>query len=225
METVRRTRSCNRHRSAPKASTARGSKQICIPMMREQYDEIWDDAKQVRAYLEKILAESPELFPEAISDGYRLTGRLPESKKIAGIRRRQVRINEQVYSLRPSFVFSYMSGTVEALAHPLLLLSLGVPCWVVTTVLGRNDMFWNRHLERLGRNSLVGTTVPISSRLPVHLLADEHHADWCAQKGYVAFTAGAGCILGIALSSSADETHLMEAYGVFANEAKALDPA
>lgn len=225
METVRRTRSCNRHRSAPKASTARGSKQICIPMMREQYDEIWDDAKQVRAYLEKILAESPELFPEAISDGYRLTGRLPESKKMAGIRLRQVRINEQVYSLRPSFVFSYMSGTVEELEHPLLLLSLGVPCWVVTTVLGRNDMFWNRHLERLGRNSLVGTTVPISSRLPVHLLADEHHADWCAQKGYVAFTAGAGCILGMALSSSADETHLMEAYGVFANEAKALDPA
>ncbi|MGF1523048.1 MAG: hypothetical protein ACFBSF_12095 [Leptolyngbyaceae cyanobacterium] len=155
MATIRQTRSCQRHRSAPKASTARGSKQICLPMSREQYDAIWADAQQVRTFVEKVWAESPELFPGAIANGYRLTGRLPESKKLPGIRLRQVRIQEQVYSLRPSFVLSYMSGTVEALEHPLLLLSLGVPCWVVTTVFGGNDMFWHRHLERLGRNRLV----------------------------------------------------------------------
>jgi hypothetical protein len=86
---------------------------------------------------------------------------------------------------------SYMSGTVEDLEDPLLLLSLGVPCWVVTHVWGRNDMFWQRHLERLGRNSLLGTTVPIAARLPLHLVADEHHADWCGQKGYIALSAGA----------------------------------
>jgi len=85
-------------------------------------------------------------------------------------------------------------------------------------------MFWQRHLERLGRNSLLGTTVPIAARLPLHLVADEHHADWCGQKGYIALSAGAGCILGVALSSAADETHLQEAYGVFAQEARALDP-
>jgi hypothetical protein len=66
--------------------------------------------------------------------------------------------------------------------------------------------------------------VPIAARLPIHLAADEHHADWCGEKGYAAFTAGAGCILGVALSSSADEAHLQEAYGVFAQEAQALDP-
>jgi hypothetical protein len=55
-------------------------------------------------------------------------------------------------------------------------------------------------------------------------VADEHHADWCGQKGYIALSAGAGCILGVALSSAADETHLQEAYGVFALEARALDP-
>jgi hypothetical protein len=224
MDKKGQTRLCNRNRSDPASFTPRGSKQICIPMLQEQYNEIWHDAEQVRNVMDKLIEESPELFPSSISAGYRLTGRLPESKKLPGIQLRQVRIQEGVYSLRPSFVMSYMSGTVEELEDPLLLLSLGVPCWVVTHIFGHNDMFWQRHLERLGRNSLVGTTVPIAARLPIHLAADEHHADWCGEKGYAAFTAGAGCILGVALSSSADEAHLQEAYGVFAQEAQALDP-
>ena len=51
----------------------------------------------------------------------------------------------------------------------------------------------------------LGTTVRDPNRLPEHLAADEHHADWCGEKGYVAFTAGEGCILGLALTPSADE--------------------
>lgn len=224
MDTIARTRSCNRHRSAIAARPAGGSKQICIPMSRGLYEEIWSDAQQVRQRLDELMRTSPELFPAELLAGYRLTGRLPESKKLPGIRLRQIRHEQSVYTLRPSFVMSYMSGTVEALEHPLLLLSIGVPCWVLTVVFGRNDMYWYRHLKRLGRNSLVGTTVTIPSQLPAHLVADEHHADWCGEKGYVAFTAGSGCTLGLALSAAADETHLTEAYGVFAAEAKALDP-
>ena len=224
MDTVERTRSCNRNRSATTARPAGGSKQICIPMSRAMYEEIWSDAQQVRQRLDDLMSASPELFPAELLGGYRLTGRLPESKKLPGVRLRQIRHAQSVYTLRPSFVMSYMSGTVEALEHPLLLLSIGVPCWVLTVVFGRNDMYWYRHLERLGRNSLVGTTVTISSQLPSHLVADEHHADWCGEKGYLAFTAGGGCTLGLALSAAADETHLTEAYGVFAAEAKALDP-
>jgi hypothetical protein len=117
-----------------------------------------------------------------------------------------------------------MTGTVEQLEHPLLLLSLGVPCWVVSEIFGHNDMFWHRHLERLGRNSLVGTTVRDLDKLPQHLVADEHHADWCGQKGYVAFTAGAGCVLGVALTDAADESHLTEAYGKFADESRQVHP-
>ena len=75
-----------------------------------------------------------------------------------------------------------------------------------------------------GRNSLVGTTVRNPERLPQHLVADEHHADWCGEKGFVAFTAGTGCVLGVALSSSADEEHLTEAYGIFAAEARDIHP-
>jgi hypothetical protein len=102
-----RTRSCNRNRSKPTSFTPRGSKQICIPMTRELYDEIWHDAEPVRALLERLIAESPEVFPDGICAGYRLTGRLPESKKLPGIRLRQVRLSGEVYSLRPSFVMSY----------------------------------------------------------------------------------------------------------------------
>jgi len=40
----------------------------------------------------------------------------------------------------------------------------------------------------------VGTTVRDAAQLPEHLVADEHHADWAGQKGYVPTTVGGGCI-------------------------------
>ena len=85
-------------------------------------------------------------------------------------------------------------------------------------------MFWYRLIERLGRNSLVGTTVHDPAQLPTHLAADEHHADWAGQKGYVATTVGEGCILGVGLTASADDAHLEQAYGVFAAEARDVNP-
>src|SRR4051794_31705423 len=85
-------------------------------------------------------------------------------------------------------------------------------------------MYWHRVVERLGRSSLVGTTVRDAARLPVHLAADEHHADWSGQKGYVATTVGGGCLLGVALTAAADDAHLREAYGVFAAEARDVEP-
>jgi hypothetical protein len=85
-------------------------------------------------------------------------------------------------------------------------------------------MYWYRLVERLGRSSLVGTTVRDPARLPMHLAADEHHADWAGRKGYLATTVGGGCILGVALTAAADDDHLRQAYGVFAAEACDLEP-
>ena len=99
-----------------------------------------------------------------------------------GIRLRQIRMECGVYSLRPSFVMSYMSGTVEEIESALFLFSVNNPCWVVTQAYGHDDMFWYRHLEQLGRNSLVGTTVPMAEQVPVNLVADEHHCDWVGEK-------------------------------------------
>jgi hypothetical protein len=39
-------------------------------------------------------------------------------------------------------------------------------------------------------------------------VADEHHADWAGQKGYIPTTVGGGCILGVALTAAADDAHL-----------------
>ena len=117
-----------------------------------------------------------------------------------------------------------MTGTVDELAYPLLLAAHGVPAWLLKIGFGHSEMYWYRLVERLGRSSLVGTTVRDPARLPEHLAADEHHADWAGQKGYVATTVGGGCILGVALTSSADDVHLREAYGVFAAEARDVEP-
>jgi hypothetical protein len=116
-----------------------------------------------------------------------------------------------------------MTGTVDELAYPLLLAAHGVPPWLLKVGFGHSEMYWHRLVERLGRSSLVGATVRDPARLPEHLAADEHHADWAGQKGYVATTVGDGCILGVALAAAADDAHLREAYGVFAAEAHDVD--
>lgn len=215
----------DRKETESRKAASYGSRQICVPMTRQLYDDIWDDAAKVRMLLDRLIEESPELFPAAIADGYALSGKLPESKKMPGIRLRQIRLRKTAFTLRPSFTMPYFSGTSDELQKPLLLLAYGVPCWLVTEVCGRNEMFWYRQLERLGRNSLVGTTVRASSRLPEHLAADEHHAQWVRKKGFVATVAAQGCLLGVALTDEADQTHLQEAYGVFASEAREVAPS
>ncbi len=119
---------------------------------------------------------------------------------------------------------SYMIGTIDKLKHPLLLASFGMPNWVLTEIFGHNAMYWHRVVERIGRTSLVGTTVRDSKRLPDHLAADEHHVDWNGTKGYVATTSAEGCILGIGLTKMADEEHLTAAYGEFAAETREVNP-
>lgn len=226
MDAQKRTRSCNRQRPPRGEGTPGGARQIVISMTRETYESTWNDPRRVRQELEAFGEACPERCPPGFEDGFQLAGFLPESRKMPGIRLRQVILaNGQRYYLRPSFVFSYMTGTVDELEHPLLLLSIGTPCWIVAQIFGHNDMFWQRHLERLGRSSLVGATVSDPARLPPHVAADEHHAKWRREKGYVAVTAGGGCILGAALTEAADEQHLTEAYGVFQAECRQINPA
>jgi hypothetical protein len=221
-----KTRRVNRERDPAPPQPPRGAKQIVIPMTRPQYDEIWHDPRGTRAFVDGWARSAPELFPAGFDRGYRLHGFGRESRKLPGLRlRKVVTADGASYWLRPSFVAGYMTGTVEELAYPLLLAAHGVPAWLLTAGFGHSDMFWYRVVERLGRSSLVGTTVRDPARLPEHLAADEHHADWSGRKGYVAMTVGGGCVLGVAPTAAADEDHLREAYGVFAAEARDVDPA
>jgi hypothetical protein len=226
MDAPKRTRVVNRNRSTDPSQCQRGEKQIVIPMTREQFDEHWHDADQMRTIMDRVMAESPELFPTCLLAGYGFHGFARPSKKLKGMRLRKIRPRggSEAFHLRPSFVMSYMSGTSDELEFPLLLASFGVPNWVLTLGFGHSDMYWHRLVERLGRNSLVGTTVRDPERLPEHLAADEHHVDWNGAKGYVATTAAEGCLLGVGLTKAADDEHLTAAYGDFAAEARDVKP-
>jgi len=225
MDTPRRTRPLKRGKSPASSQVPRGAKQIVIPLTREQYDELWDDAPRVRQLLDALLAEFPEIFPAAMPTGYALHGHGRKSRKLCGVRLRKLKLADgSVYWLRPSFALSYMTGTVEDLAYPLLLAAHGVPAWLLTQGFGRSDMFWQRLLERFGRSSLVGTTVRDPAHLPAHLTADEHHGDWAGAKGFLAVTAAEGCVLGLALTPAADDEHLRAAYADVAREARDVNP-
>jgi hypothetical protein len=130
MDARQRTRTCVRTRAAREKTPPRGAKQICLPMDRQTYERLWPDAAAMRQYLDELLKSCPERFPTGMEHGFQLTGRLPESKKLPGIRLRQLRLTRGgVFTLRPSFVLTYMAGTVEDVEYPLLLLSLGVRCF------------------------------------------------------------------------------------------------
>lgn len=226
MDARPKTRRLNRERKTPSLQPLRGAKQIVVPMTHEQYEELWPHPDRLRTFVDAIALESPELFPADFQQGYAWHGFGRESRKLPGVKlRKMVLVDGSSYWLRPSFVTSYMTGTVDELAYPLLLAAHGVPPWLLTVGFGHNDMYWYRVLEGLGRNSLVGTTIRNAACLPEHLAADEHHVDWAGEKGYIATTVGGGCILGIALTKAADDVHLREAYGQFAAEARDVDPS
>lgn len=223
MDAASRTRRTSRTRTGLKPQSNRGSKQICLPVSPDVYAQSWHDARAVRALIDAKVREEPEVFPVSM-EGYMLTGFLPESIKMPGIRLRQLRLGDETYSLRPSFVLPYMTGDVQQVSLGLQLLMYGVPPWLVAEVCGRNANYWDRHLERIGRNSIVGTTVCNPAQLPRHLVADEHQTCWSGEKAFLAMTVGDGCVFGVDLVPSASDACLRDGYGVFAQEAREVDP-
>lgn len=72
MDAPRRTRQVDRERSDRNWQAQRGARQIVIPMTRDQYDGCWADPRKTREFVDRRLAEHPELFPPGMSDGYAL---------------------------------------------------------------------------------------------------------------------------------------------------------
>ena len=114
----------------------RGAKQIVIPMIRQHYDENWQDAERMRVFVDEWAQLAPELFPEDFDEGYCLHGFGREWRSLPGLLRKIVLADGTPYRLRPSFVTSYMTGTVDQLAYPLLLTAYGVPPWLLTIGFG-----------------------------------------------------------------------------------------
>ena len=230
-DTPQRTRSCQREQPTATTSPSPGSRQICLPLDRATSDRVWEDPQAVRLLVEDLLSRHPELFPKAMTQGFIVGGKLPASRKLAGVSLRRVRVTETVgdghtttqdFFLRPSFVLPDGCGTVEDVEKGMLLLSYAVPDHVVPYCFGRHALFWDRLEQSLGRNRVVGTTVRDPNALPPHRAADEHHAQLCGADASVAMTAGGGCVLGMALSDTASEADLTAASGRFRDEAAAV---
>ncbi len=195
---------------------------ICLPVSEEEYPQVVDSPTECRRFLDDRYANMPELFPEGFEDGYEMKDSYWSRKMQLRLRRIELR-NGVAYTLRPSFVMPYLTGRVEDVEGPLFLRRFGVPYWALTYVFGRDPMYWYRQEIGLGRFSVVGTTVR-RSKLPVHLLADEHHERCEREKRYVATTVGAGCCLGAEVAEAADAPSLSKAYRVFQEEARDVEP-
>ncbi len=215
-----------------KPEDSRRSKRICLPIDSEVYQRMVSDQEAYRAYLDDCIRKHPELFPAAIERGYKLYGFCEESVKMPDVRIRRICLHErdehgkvQVFQVVPSFVLPYLAGTAGEAEKPLFLhYKFGVPFWALSYVFDKDDSYWYRVSQQLGRPSLVGTTVKHADKLPEHLLADEKHTRILRNKAYVACTVAEECVLGTSISLSASEKELTDAYRNFKEEACELDP-
>ena len=222
-------RSCAQKQGEPGKSDAspklpRGAKTICIPVEPGSYPEAVRERKRFRRLVDEAYARHPELFPVAMGAGYKLHDMQVSAKLDVCVRRIKLAATGEVYGIHPSFVMPYLVGYTADVEHALFLEGFGVPFWALTHVFGRDDMYWYRLSAAVGRNSIVGTTVKRPERLPADLLADEKHTKHCGEKVYAAVTAARDCVLGAAMCRGADAAALSQGYGVFAREARNLDP-
>ncbi|WP_337175096.1 hypothetical protein [Paludisphaera sp.] len=201
---------------------ARSCSTICLPVDQSVYRDLVDDPGRFRGWLDEVYPDSPELFPRAFAEGYRLKDDHTSVK--LGVRLRRVRCKSGgSFSVRPCFVLPYMVGYADEACGPLFQLDFGVPSWASARVFGRGVKFWYRLEVAPERNSVVGTTAR-RAELPEHLLADEHHQPRDGSKNYVATTVAEGCCLGAALARTAGAEDLRAACGVFASGARDVRP-
>jgi hypothetical protein len=164
---------------------------ICLPVRKDTYLDLVDDPGRFRSWLDEAFRLWPELFPKAFAQGYRLKDDRTSAKMGLRLRRVRLRSTGESYSVRPSFVLPYMTGSTDDVEGPLFLRAFGVPFWAIARVFGKDPMYWYRLEVGLGRNSVVGTTIR-QGELPQHLLADEHHQTRDGEKNYIATTVGGG---------------------------------
>jgi hypothetical protein len=181
-------------------------------------------ALDAKARLQERHEAYPELFPEAFGWGYALYGFTDLSCK-QQLRCRWMRLEQvaEVFTVAPAFVMLSMRGRTDEVEKALFLMRFHVPYRAMAGVFGHDAMDWYCLEQGLGRFSVVGTMVKRADRLPTDLVANEKHSWLQGQRVYIAATAGQECIVGASVAKSAGQADSKAAYGVFADEAQALD--
>jgi len=201
--------------------TQYGNRIICLKFEQDQYRSIVADAEHFRRHLDQHFQINPENFPPDFQNGYTMKD-IRTSKKLALPIRRVALKNNDVYTVRPSFILPSMTAKVDDVADALFL-AKWVPLWALEQVFHVDATKLYRIINRIGRNSIVGTTVK-TAKIPENLLADEHHETLGGEKIYIATTVAEGVILGAEVSPSASTEDLTKGYGVFKEEVLELAP-
>jgi hypothetical protein len=128
---------------------------------------------------------------------------------------RRIEIAGISYAIRPSFAMPYLTGVTTDIEKALFFRNFSALFWALSHLFGKDPMYWYGIEQRLGRNSIVGTSVKDPDDIPEHLGADEKHTWILGEKVYVATTVGMGCILGTSIAKNAGEQALKDAYQVF----------
>lgn len=137
---------------------------------------------------------------------------------------RRIKLTDgRIYELSPCSMMPYLSGQTSLVSKGLLLRHWAVPYTVIAQVLGRDASFWECCEQSLARISVVGS-VTKRGALPIHLAADEKVTYWNGQEVYIGLSISGDCVLGAELSLKEDTAQLQEAYGVFAQEARDVEP-
>lgn len=159
---------------AAKLNKPHENRTIVLSFEEATYNYIIRDAERFREHLCKLIESHPGLFPPEIKNGFQMKDIRSGTNLEVPIRR--IEVAGIAYSIRPSFVLPNMTGYTKDAQHPLFLRKFNVPFWALALVFGSSAMRWWRLEQRLGRYSLVETTVQNPEDLPEHIAADEKHS-------------------------------------------------
>jgi hypothetical protein len=150
-----------------KKRSVAGDKTICLPLAENtNYEELVDDTKAFRAYLDHLIDTHREIFPLGIEQGYCFHGFVESGKLHLKTRRIRLKCNGEAYQLRPDTVMPYMIGSTEEVEKGLYLRRYGVPYEGIAHVLGHSAMYWYHATQAIGRASIVGSTVKDPDAFP-----------------------------------------------------------
>jgi hypothetical protein len=180
---------------------------------------------QYRTYLTQMCGQHPELFPQGMAHGYTFHDRYRSRKPGVVMRRIELKVTAEVFTLRPSFLLPYCIARTEEVEKALYLRQWGVPFSALAYVFGRNALFWYRAWRSLGRPNLVGTTIKAADKMPHDLVADEKIPWLAGEEVVVPTTVGGGGGLGIRVAEQTTSASLQAAYGEFKTKATAIFPA
>ncbi|MBF0200142.1 MAG: hypothetical protein HQK66_02310 [Desulfamplus sp.] len=100
-------------------------KRITLPIEMAKYQEIFDDCSAYRQWVDSMINEHPELFPDTIGFGYNLHDKRT-SEKLKDVPLRRICLKtldskdkKQVFTIAPSFVMPYMAGYTDEVEKAL----------------------------------------------------------------------------------------------------------